>query len=86
MFEALTERLSKTLSGFQGAERLTEENMAETFKEIRSTLLSADVHIRVTREFIDRVQKKCAGQEVLRNVSPRQMVVKIIQDELADLL
>ena len=86
MFEALTERLSKALTSLQGAGKLTEENMAETFKEVRSTLLSADVHIQVARDFIDGVQKKCTGQEVLRTVSPKQMVVKIIQDELAQLL
>ena len=86
MFEALTEQITRTLRNLQGVGRLTEENMAQTLKEVRSVLLSADVHFRVTREFVERVQEKCIGEEVLKTVSPGQMVVKIIHDELAQLL
>ncbi len=86
MFETLTERITKTLRNLRGVGKLFEENMAETLKEVRSALLSADVHFRVAREFVERVQQKCIGEEVLKTVSPGQMVVKIIHDELAQLL
>ncbi len=86
MFESLTDKLSKTLRNLRGTGRLTEDNMAEALKEVRAALLSADVHFKVAREFIDRVKAECSGQEVLKSVSPGQQVVKIINDELVSLL
>ncbi len=86
MFESLTEKLSHTLRNLRGGGRLTEDNMAEALKEVRTALLSADVHFKVAREFIDRVKTECAGQEVIKSVSPGQQVVKIINDELTRLL
>jgi len=56
MFESLTERLGQALRNLRGVGKLTEENMAETLKEVRTALLSADVHFRVAREFVERVQ------------------------------
>lgn len=86
MFESLTEKLTSALRNLRGVGRLTEENMADALKEVRAALLAADVHFKVAREFIDRVQQQCAGQEVLKSVTPGQQVVKIIHDELVRLL
>ena len=86
MFEGLTERLSKTFRNLTGTGKLTESNMADALKEVRSALLSADVHFKVAREFIDKVKESCVGQDVLKTVSPGQQVVKIINDELVELL
>jgi signal recognition particle subunit SRP54 len=86
MFESLTDKLSSALRGLRGTGRLTEENMADALKEVRAALLAADVHFKVAREFIERVQQQCAGQEVLKSVTPGQQVVKIIHDELVTLL
>jgi signal recognition particle subunit SRP54 len=86
MFESLTERLSLALRNLRGIGRLSEENMAEALKEVRTALLSADVHFKVAREFVERVQAQAAGQEVLKSVTPGQQIVKIIHDELVRLL
>jgi len=86
MFEGLTERLSKTFRNLTGSGKLTESNMAEALKEVRSALLSADVHFKVAREFIEKVKEDCVGQDVLKTVSPGQQIVKIINDEMVELL
>jgi signal recognition particle subunit SRP54 len=86
MFESLTEKLGNALRNLRGVGKLTEENMAEALKEVRTALLGADVHFKVAREFVDRVQQQCVGQEVLKGVAPGQQVVKIIHDELVRLL
>jgi signal recognition particle subunit SRP54 len=86
MFESLTEKLGSALRNLRGVGKLSEENMAEALKEVRTALLSADVHFKVAREFVDRVQQKCLGQDVLKGVMPGQQIVKIIHDELVTLL
>src|SRR5258707_3984273 len=86
MFESLTEKLGSALRNLRGVGKLSEENMAETLKEVRTALLAADVHFKVAREFVERVQAQCVGQEVLKGVAPGQQVVKIIHDELVRLL
>lgn len=86
MFESLTEKLGNALRNLRGVGKLSEENMAEALKEVRTALLSADVHFKVVREFVERVQQQCVGQEVLKGVAPGQQVVKIIHDELVRLL
>jgi len=86
MFESLTDKLSSALRNLRGVGKLTEDNMADALKEVRSALLSADVHFKVVREFIERVQTACVGQEVLKGVAPGQQIVKIINDELVRLL
>jgi signal recognition particle subunit SRP54 len=86
MFESLTDKLGSALRNLRGVGRLTEENMAETLQEVRTALLSADVHFKVAREFIERVQTQCVGQDVLKSVTPGQQIVKIINDELVKLL
>ncbi len=86
MFESLTEKLTGALRNLRGVGQLSEANMADALKEVRAALLAADVHFKVAREFIERVQQQCNGQEVLRSVTPGQQVVKIINDELVKLL
>jgi signal recognition particle subunit SRP54 len=86
MFESLTDKLSSALRNLRGVGKLTEDNMADALKEVRTALLSADVHFKVAREFIERVQIACVGQEVLKGVAPGQQIVKIINDELVRLL
>ena len=86
MFESLTDKLGAALRNLRGVGRLTEENMADALKEVRTALLAADVHFKVAREFIERVQAQCVGQEVLKSVTPGQQVIKIIHDELVKLL
>lgn len=86
MFESLSDKLTQAMRKFRGTAKLSEENMAEALKEVRAALLSADVHFKVVRQFIDRVKEKCVGQDVLKSVSPGQQIIKIINDELVDLL
>ncbi|MDR1280515.1 MAG: signal recognition particle protein [Opitutaceae bacterium] len=86
MFESLTDKLSNALRHLRGVGKLTDENMAEALKEVRTALLSADVHFKVVREFVDRVQQQVVGQDVLKGVTPGQQIVKIIHDELVRLL
>ncbi len=86
MFESLTEKLTGALRNLRGVGTLSEANMADALKEVRAALLAADVHFKVAREFIERVQEQCVGQAVLQSVSPGQQIVKIINDELVKLL
>ncbi|HXC01011.1 MAG TPA: signal recognition particle protein [Opitutaceae bacterium] len=86
MFESLTEKLGQALRNLRGVGKLTEDNMAEALKEVRTALLAADVHFKVAREFVERVQTQCVGQEVIKSVTPGQQVIKIINDELVRLL
>ncbi len=86
MFESLTEKLGSALRNLRGVGQLTEANMADALKEVRTALLAADVHFKVARDFVERVQSQCVGQDVLKGVAPGQQVVKIIHDELVRLL
>jgi signal recognition particle subunit SRP54 len=86
MFESLTEKLGSALRNLRGVGKLTEENMADALKEVRTALLAADVHFKVAREFVERVQAQCVGHEVIKSVTPGQQIVKIINDELVRLL
>ena len=86
MFESLTEKLSKTLRNLRGVGKLSEDNISEALSDVRKALLSADVHFKIAREFVDEVKVACLGQEVLKSVSPGQQVIKIINDELVKLL
>ena len=86
MFETLTEKQTGALRNLRGVGQLSEANMADALKEVRAALLAADVHFKVAREFIDRVQLQCLGQQVLKSVTPGQQIVKIIHDELVKLL
>src|SRR5712692_5477193 len=86
MFENLQEKLQRAFKNLRGQGTLNAENIQEAMKEIRMALLEADVNFKVVKQFIDRVQEKAVGQEVLTALSPAQQVVKIVHDELVDVL
>jgi signal recognition particle subunit SRP54 len=86
MLENLTQKITQALSHLGGAKKLTEANIADALKEVRQALLSADVHFKVAKEFIQSVQSKCVGQSIIESVSARDQVIKIINDSLVELL
>src|ERR1700758_1687540 len=86
MFENLQERLQKTFKSLRGQAVLSEENMQETLREIRLALLEADVNFKVVKQFIDQVQVKSVGQQVATSLSPGEQVIKIVRDELVEIL
>ncbi len=85
-FESLSDRMSSIMRKLRGQSRLTEANMEEMLREIRTALLEADVNFKVVKEFTTRVRDQAIGQEVLKKVSPGQMFVKIVHDEIVALL
>src|SRR2546423_2363844 len=86
MFENLQERLQRTFKSLRGQAVLNEENMQETLRELRLALLEADVNFKVVKQFIDQVQAKAVGQEVLTALAPCEQVIKIVRDELVAIL
>lgn len=86
MFENLSERLERSFKILKGQGRISEINIAETLKEVRRALLDADVSYKTAKQFTDTVKAKALGQEVLKSVNPSQMMVKIVHDELAQLM
>ena len=86
MFENLSDRLQKIFKNLRGEGRLTAEHVEESLKEIRMALLEADVNFKVVRQFTDSVRGKALGQEVLQSLSPGQQVVKIVRDEMVEIL
>lgn len=86
MFENLSDRLEKSFKILKGQGRISEINIAETLKEVRRALLDADVNFKIAKQFTDTVKQKALGQEVLKSVNPAQMMVKIVHDELVDLM
>ncbi len=86
MFENLTDKLERSLRLIKGQGRITEINVAETLKEIRRALIDADVNYKVAKTFTDDVKAKALGQDVLKSVSPGQMMTKLVRDELATLM
>ncbi|WP_221028775.1 signal recognition particle protein [Actomonas aquatica] len=86
MFETLSDKLSSALRNLRGVGKLSEDNMADALKEVRTALLSADVHFKVARQFVDKVREEVIGKDVLKGVTPGQQIVKIIHDELVKLL
>ena len=86
MLDSLTNRLTGILDRLRGFGRLTEENIQEALREVRVALLEADVNFRVVKGFCDRVRVKAVGQDVLQSLTPGQQVVKVVRDELVELL
>lgn len=86
MFDALSEKLKKVIRDLRGQGKLTQAHLDEALREIRLALLEADVNFRVVKHFIERVREKAIGQEVLTALSPAQQVVKIVYDELVEML
>ena len=85
-FESLTDKLSGIIKKIKGHTRLTSENMDEILKEIRVALLEADVNYRVVKEFINEIKEKAIGEKVYDKLNPSEMVVKIVRDELVNIL
>ncbi|MBF7686803.1 signal recognition particle protein [Acinetobacter rathckeae] len=86
MFDTLTERLTQSLKNVTGSGQLTEDNIKDTLREVRMALLEADVALPVTREFIAKVKEQALGQEVMTQLSPGQAFVKIVHDELTQMM
>ena len=86
MFENLSERLERSFKILKGEGKITEINVAETLKDVRRALLDADVNYKVAKSFTDRVKEKALGMNVLTAVKPGQLMVKIVHDELAELM
>ncbi len=87
MFESLSDRLESAFKVVTGKHKITELNVAESVKEIRRALVAADVNYKIAKEFTDNVREKALGKEnVLKNVNPGQLMVKIVQDELTELM
>ncbi|NAY92977.1 signal recognition particle protein [Muricauda sp. JGD-17] len=86
MFDNLSEKLDKALHVLKGHGQITEINVAETLKEVRRALLDADVNFKIAKEFTNRVKEKALGQNVLTTLQPGQLMVKIVKDELTQLM
>lgn len=86
MFESLSERLESAFKQIKGEGRITDLNIAATVKDIRRALVDADVNYKIAKEFTDNIREKALGQKVLTAVSPGQLMVKIVKDELVDLM
>jgi signal recognition particle subunit SRP54 len=86
MFDNLSNKLDKAFQILKGHGKITEINVAETLKEVRRALLDADVNFKIAKEFTIRVKEKALGQKVLTNLQPGQLLVKIVKDELVDLM
>ena len=86
MFEGLTEKLERSFKILKGQGRITEVNVADTMKEIRRALLDADVSYKIAKDVTNNIKDKALGQEILTSVKPGEMMVKIVHDELAELM
>ncbi len=86
MFDNLSDKLDKALHVLKGHGSITEVNVAETLKEVRRALLDADVNFKIAKEFTNRVKEKALGQNVLTTLQPGQLMVKIVKDELTELM
>src|SRR5512135_421797 len=86
MFDSLSSKLQNAFRNLRGLGKISEANAGEALREVRQALLEADVNFKVARDFIERVKAKALGQEVVQSIQPGQQIIKIIHDELVDLL
>src|SRR6201998_568509 len=86
MFDSLSSKLQNAFRNLRGLGKISENNVADSLREVRMALLEADVNFKVARDFIERVKIKSVGAEVVQSVQPGQQIVKIIHDELVELL
>ena len=86
MFESLSDKLESAFKSLKGQGRITELNIAATVKEIRRALVDADVNYKIAKEFTDKVKEKAIGEKVINAISPGQLMIKIVKDELAELM
>lgn len=85
-FEGLSSKLQAITDKFKGKARVTESDLKEMLREVKLALLEADVNYKIVKEFIATIQEKALGEEVLKSLTPGQQVVKIVKDELVELL
>src|SRR6201998_530575 len=86
MFDSLSSKLQNAFRNLRGLGKISENNVADSLREVRMALLEADVNFKVARDFIERVKTKSVGAEVIQSVHPGQQIIKIIHDELVELL
>ena len=86
IFESLSERLQETFKKLRGHGKLTEDDVNEAMREVRMALLEADVNFKVVKDFIKTVKERAVGQEILETLTPAQVVVKIVDEELTNLM
>ncbi|MBR2146986.1 MAG: signal recognition particle receptor subunit alpha, partial [Muribaculaceae bacterium] len=86
MFENLSERLERAFKVLKGEGKITEINVAETLKEVRRTLIEADVNYKVAKSFTDTVKQKAIGQNIINSLKPKELMIKIVHDELTLLM
>ena len=86
MFDSLSGKLQNAFRNLRGLGKISEANVTDSLREVRLALLEADVNFKVARDFIERVKAKSLGQEVIQSIQPGQQIIKLIHDELVDLL
>jgi signal recognition particle subunit SRP54 len=86
MFDSLSSKLQNAFKNLRGLGKISESNVSDALRDVRLALLEADVNFKVARDFIDRVKAKSIGQEVIQSIQPGQQIIKVIHDELVDLL
>src|SRR5438552_12057841 len=86
MFDAISSKLQNAFRNLRGLGKISEENVGDSLREVRLALLDADVNFKVVRDFIEKVKAKSLGQEVVQSIHPGQQIIKIIYDELVELL
>ena len=86
MFDSLSSKLQNAFRNLRGLGKISEANVGDSLREVRMALLEADVNFKVARDFIERVKTKSIGAEVVQSIQPGQQIIKIIHDELVDLL
>src|ERR1043165_9558017 len=86
MFDTLSGKLQNAFKNLRGLGKISEINISDALREVRMALLEADVNFKVARDFIERVRAKSLGQEVIQSIQPGQQIIKIIHDEMVDLL
>lgn len=85
-FEGLSSRLQEITRKIRGKARITESDLKEMLREVKLVLLEADVNYKIVKDFIETVREKALGQDVLKSLTPGQQVVKVVKDELVELL
>ena len=86
MFDNLSDKLDKAFHILKGHGKITEVNVADTLKEVRRALLDADVNFKIAKDFTAKVKEKAIGQDVLTTLQPGQLLVKLVKDELTELM
>src|SRR6266487_1430761 len=86
MFDSLSGKLQSVFKNLRGLGKISETNVSDSLREVRLALLDADVNFKVARDFIERVKTKSLGEEVVQSIQPGQQIIKIIHDELVELL